>query len=125
MSYCRWSSDDWKSDVYCYADVAGGYTTHVAAGRRDGNVPPLPWDEFLRDEITPKRFAELHAEQMRVLGELPLVPIGLSRDGESFSDASLGDLRDRLLSLRAEGYHVPDSALELVESEMIEEGPDG
>lgn len=26
MSYCRM----YNSDVYCYADVAGGWTTHVA-----------------------------------------------------------------------------------------------
>lgn len=29
MSYCRWS--DHGCDVYCYADIRGGYTTHVAS----------------------------------------------------------------------------------------------
>lgn len=31
MSYCRFSSEDYQCDVYAYADVAGGYTIHVAA----------------------------------------------------------------------------------------------
>lgn len=34
MSYCRWSSDDHKSDVYCYENGRGLWTTHVAANRR-------------------------------------------------------------------------------------------
>jgi hypothetical protein len=29
MSYCRWSKE---CDVYSYADVSGGYTTHVTNG---------------------------------------------------------------------------------------------
>ena len=41
MSYCRWSSlceDGSTSDIYTYADVRGGYTTHVAERRpiKDG-----------------------------------------------------------------------------------------
>ena len=42
MSYCRFSSDDWQCDVYVYADVAGGWTTHVAAVRFvfDKELPP-------------------------------------------------------------------------------------
>ena len=41
MSYCRWSSDRWQSDVYCYSDVIGGYTTHVARSRREGHAPEI------------------------------------------------------------------------------------
>jgi hypothetical protein len=26
MSYCRWSSDGMKCDVYVYEDVSGGFT---------------------------------------------------------------------------------------------------
>jgi len=33
MSYCRWSSDNWQCDLYCYDDISGGITTHVAGYR--------------------------------------------------------------------------------------------
>jgi hypothetical protein len=39
MSYCRWSSDHFECDVYVYADVSGGWTTHVAGRRRKHRVP--------------------------------------------------------------------------------------
>lgn len=37
MSYCRFSSDNFQSDVYVYADVYGGYTTMVAEVRSGGD----------------------------------------------------------------------------------------
>lgn len=38
MSYCRWSTDDGRSDVYVYHDIRGGWTTHVRGGE-DYNDP--------------------------------------------------------------------------------------
>ncbi len=43
MSYCRFSSDDCKSNVHCYEDVGGGYTTRIAGSRHVGEVPVLDW----------------------------------------------------------------------------------
>ena len=48
MSYCRFSSDDYQCDVYCYASVSGYYVTHVASNRPvlDGTLPPaVPWEK--------------------------------------------------------------------------------
>ena len=49
MSYCRWSTDNFKCDLYCYEDVNGGFTTHVASNRPS---PPYPYegsyDEFFK-----------------------------------------------------------------------------
>ena len=36
MSYCRWSSGSDPSDVYCFGDGQGGWTTHVAMNRISG-----------------------------------------------------------------------------------------
>lgn len=33
MSFCRFSTDDVQSDVYVYANMMGGFTTHVAEAR--------------------------------------------------------------------------------------------
>lgn len=32
MSYCRFSTDDFRSDIYCYESIEG-YQIHVAAFR--------------------------------------------------------------------------------------------
>ena len=45
MAYCRWSSMNWRCDIYCYQHVDGGYTTHVASNRVLGDIPAEPsWD---------------------------------------------------------------------------------
>ena len=31
MSYCRWSCDDFKSDVYVWHDISGGWMTAVSS----------------------------------------------------------------------------------------------
>lgn len=41
MSYCRWSCDDFECDLYCYSDVSGGWTIHVAANRHVGKAPSV------------------------------------------------------------------------------------
>jgi len=40
MSYCRFSCDDGKSDVYVY-EIAAGWVTHVASHRIVGRRVPI------------------------------------------------------------------------------------
>lgn len=90
MSYCRVGTKEngVMSDVYTYADVGGGWTTHVAENRYVGPelFPDFPADEHY-------------------------VPIGLPFDGYSFNDPTPGATADRLLRLRDAGYNVPQSAI--------------
>jgi hypothetical protein len=51
MSYCRWSCDDFRSDVYTYAHIDGTWTTHVAGQTRNGVPIGLAHDgETFKDE---------------------------------------------------------------------------
>lgn len=114
MSYCRWSSDDWRSDIYCYEDVAGGFVTHVAANRIVGDVPRLP-------ELTESNFLEwmeAHAAQAAFIDAAERELIGLPHDGASFHDDELPELLQRLLDLKVMGYNVPAFALELIMEEI-------
>lgn len=46
MSYCRWSSNDFQCDLYCYEDINGGWTTHIAGSKlipREPLPPEIPW----------------------------------------------------------------------------------
>ena len=42
MSYCRWSSDDFKSDVYAFAHSDGGYETMISDCRQGNEPTPGP-----------------------------------------------------------------------------------
>jgi hypothetical protein len=109
MSYCRWSSDHWRCDVYCYANVSGAWTTHVAARRIVGEVPhESAWADFLAEKITPADFARMYGEQMRFLKTATMVLIGLPFDGESFDDEGPMGMHARLTELKAIGYNVPE-----------------
>lgn len=154
MSYCRWSSMNWRCDVYTYADMGGTWTTHVAARRRV--IQPIP-DIVGENAISPrlmdwakatwskesKRFvyknefrkAVLHAWfsllafwhnqiHTRSLHLIPIRPIGLKYDGATFVDDTPQDCALTLKKLRAEGYNVPQYAIDALMTEEDDEKTD-
>jgi hypothetical protein len=56
----------------------------------------------------------IHHGSLRLI---PLRPIGLPHDGESFLDGSPSDCADRLEGLRALGYTVPQYAIDELREE--------
>lgn len=114
MSYCRWSSDDWKCDLYCYKDAYGGYTTHVA-GRKHVGVPvnPHSYSDF-------DKWHEFYDVQMKFLENAKMKDIGLPYDGDSFNDPDLESFLERVNCLKEIGYHVPFYVLEDIEGELMD-----
>jgi hypothetical protein len=136
---------NWRCDVYVYADVGGGWATHVAGSRR--RVPPIPdvpvmrlpsfggtYNRTERRMVYPSRWHELGARivfgfaafwhnrvHMASLHLIPLRPIGLAFDGDSFNDASPTDCADRLEQLRAAGYVVPQYAIDALRDEVVQD----
>ncbi len=117
MSYCRWSSLNWMCDVYCYADVSGGWTTHVAGRRRVREPTPEPDI----GAVTSREWVEAHRRTMDELDSIPLKDIGLPHDGETFDDPTLEDFRARLVTLRDLGYIVPKYTFEQIDEEIAEQ----
>lgn len=125
MSYCRWSTDNFQCDLYCYEDVSGGYTIHVAARR---SITPYPYEgsyqEFidlcLSNQFT-ERWLERHKKWSEETEKIKKKSIGLPYDGETFNDPNLEAFLDRLLMLREVGYKFPDYVLENVKHEIMEE----
>ena len=122
MSYCRWSSDNWKCDLYCYEDVSGGITTHVAGNRIVGDVPEAPLKLLL--DGTYKEYYRAYKKQSAFLDTAKHKKIGLPYDGESFNDPDYESFLDRLLHLRETGYNFPGYVIEEVKRE-IKEHQDG
>jgi hypothetical protein len=148
VSYCRWSSGFGECDVYVYADVRGGWTTHVASRRLKHRVPDeiraLASDESV--EIG-ERFVAAHKAETAWRESLPcdevpcttLDPVtketkpGVYRTpkdseyldlrevsslaGRSFNDETPGECADRLESLRAAGFNVPQYAIDELREE--------
>ncbi len=102
MSYCRFSSDDFSCDVYVY-ESGSGWITSVAGNRIVGDIPKIPpWNSVSVAEI----FAAERA-QMDFLNTAQREDIDLPLAGDTFSDATPWECADRLESLRALGYRVP------------------
>ncbi|MBY0561517.1 hypothetical protein [Hyphomicrobium sp.] len=130
MSYCRWSSADWSCDLYCYEDVAGGWTTHVAVNRIVGDVPKTPdWPDKRLEPGSPELMAWAAAMSAAMkaqddwLDTADRVSIGGPYDGRTFNSPTLEEFKALLLELRAAGYPFPDYVLETVNAE-IQEGRD-
>lgn len=120
MSYCRWSSDHYRCDLYCYLDCDGKYVTHVAARRYDFPEgfefpPPYPYGE---GGGAVAAWAEKDNEFIDRLGDLGHVDIGLPHDGAMFEDANLHEFLHTLKKLKAAGYCFPDAVISEVQREI-------
>lgn len=117
MSYCRWSSDNWRCDLYCYGDSQGGFTTYVAGNRVVGEIPKEPELKLVDGEL-PENFMAEHNAVMAFLDKAERRPIGLPHDGETFNDPDLASFLERVTELRKIGYNVPDYVFDEIREEM-------
>lgn len=128
MSYCRWSTNDFQCDIYCYEYVYGGYTTHVAGNRvifPEPLPPAIPWPEpGAPKDVIEKWSVEYSARQtavMETIRKAERTPIELPYVGETFNDPDLESFLARLLELKRVGYIFPDDVIETVREELAEE----
>jgi hypothetical protein len=112
MSYCRWSSENFTSDVYVYENIHGGWTTHVAGYRYVNFEPCPPLDPTNAGTIV----KSLDAQKLW-LSEAILQKINLPNAGKTFSDSTPGDCAATLENLREEGFNVPQYAIDTLMEE--------
>lgn len=121
MSYCRFSSDIRKSDVYVY-ESDYGWVTHVAQNRvqTDEALPP----EVMLCQENAEAFFYRMKKVSEILARGKRVGIGLPWDGATFTDPTPKKCADRLIKLKNLGYHVPQHAVDalLEEWEEMKEG---
>lgn len=107
MSYCRWSSDNFRCDLYCF-ESESGFETYIAGSR---------WREWVHlfHFLTDKRVRIADGITIRIarsnlLGlprRLTHKPLRLPLAGKYFIDATETEFFSRLRSLNALGYRVP------------------
>lgn len=118
MSYCRWSSDCYQSDVYVY-ESDSGWITHVAGrGRRPLRPVPRPPDTTTANMA----MAYWMACDRWVSEESNWEwhPVDARFAGLSFTDATAKDCAERLRELKAAGLNVPQYAIDDLEAEVAE-----
>lgn len=115
MSYCRWSSDDFSCDIYCYESEVG-YMVHVASQRVVGDVPKLTsWSHENTDE-----YFQNYYKQMEFMETAEYGPINLPCDGETFCFDTAADCAFKLIELKDMGYNVPQHAIDSLMEEYLE-----
>ena len=112
MSYCRWSSDDFKCDIYCYESETG-YQVHVATKLVIGDIPPIDWSSH-------ELMFKTYREQMDFLETAQRKDIGLPYDGQSFCFEDAGEAATLLEHLKEIGYNVPQSAIDTLWEKIYE-----
>lgn len=120
MSYCRWSSENFKSDLYVYACVDDTWTIHVAANRVVGDVPPVFWPTDTSDPDQMARCVESHKAQSAYLDNAEHREIELPCAGATFKLPTPGDCADKCEELAALGYVVPAYVVPSLREEQVE-----
>lgn len=126
MSYCRWSSDWFRCDLYAY-ESDRGFEIHVG-GRRHKATDNLPPEFDQADEederMTVTRYLNLHMKVMALIADHAdenYRTLGLPHDGESFILPTEREMYAKILELEALGYRIPrglhDEALEATRSQ--------
>lgn len=123
MSYCRWSTDGFRCDLYAYQS-SEGYVIHVAARRMvedsatdfDDELPPAdaPMEAF-------ERYAKDYQKHLEAVGSADKIAIDLPHAGKTFVEPDLQAFKARLLALREIGYRFPDEVIACVEEEIAED----
>ena len=111
MSYCRFSSDDWRSDVYVYESECG-FQIHVAGNRIVGDIPSVTVDLSDTDA-----FLLQYRAQMDTIAVATREKIILPYAGEYFVYTSAGETADWLEHLREVGYRIPGGVIEMLREE--------
>lgn len=125
MSYCRFSSDNFKSEVYA-TGTDNGFEIHIAGMRMIGvdvlpQSIPEPDLDSVSDSEYDKWFDEdvaITARQLKLMKSMKKEAIDLLYAGNCVTVDTHEEFLEKLLELREVGYRVPQEAIDRVEEEI-------
>ena len=116
MSYCRWSCDNMKSDVYAYESgdsEVSEYVVHVASSYYDFDIPAAPLSEDYDDIESWVKASVIHnRERSEFLSAKDAVVHNKKHAGRTFYFEEESDMFTFFRELRSLGYYVPNHAFE-------------
>lgn len=113
MSYCRWSSDNFNCDLYCFEHCGGWYQTYTAGSRHRAWLRVFNWltDKRLRYQDGTHAFRVERFQTWRWPHWLTHKPIRLPNAAKAFEDPTEEAMFARILALHREGFRVPKELL--------------
>lgn len=121
MSLCRWSSDDFRCDLYIY-EAEGGWECHVASKRRVWEPPEGTTGlAMLAGRIPSDEWMDRYDRYHKALDAAPLEPVRSAWAGESFTGMSIRELAATVEMLADDGCRFPESVLDDVREMLAEE----
>ncbi len=111
MSYCWFSSDNWKSDVYIY-DGSEGITCHVSTIYYNGYIPKLPDIKTCK----PGEWSKALEKQYRALDKCIKMKHKSDLAGDTFYTKDPQEMIRYLRIIQQEGFHVPSFIFDELES---------
>ena len=118
MSYCRFSTDDFRCDFYAY-EADDGYHLHVAGSRVVWDPLPSPQDpESLL--LPAEEFDRISEKYHQALLKAPREFIDLEGAGGYHVFANLRELRDSIADHLQRGFQAPEWLLPSIDEEMEE-----
>lgn len=120
MSYCRFSSDNFRSDVYVYYGD-DGYTCHVAS-RKISNIDECPEISISLSLEDNQKFIERYRLRQEWMENYATrIPIEHELAGTTFTTDTPDEMIEELIYLRGQGFHVPQNAIDALSLLSISE----
>lgn len=120
MSYCRWSSDDHRSDLYVYPSREG-WSVHVAGRRAQvdrSTLPAITADRLADPDAWFDEWQARHQALSALLEDAEYTDIDLPHAGDSCDFDSPAEAADAIEWLAAIGFHVPDGVVDVLRAEV-------
>lgn len=122
MSFARFSSDDFTSDIYAYVDSASNLiTVHVAAGRHEFDRSELPvLDSDTHHDVFVEQWLDRHVLLMEKIRGSEVVAYDMPYAGDSYYNLTVDEAVEFVQELEALGYHIPDQVVESMQENKHE-----
>ena len=118
MSYCRFSTEDFRCDFYAY-EADDGYHLHVAGNRVVWDPPQSPYDPENR-YLPADEFNRINRGYHESLRKAPREPIELEGAGGYHVFTTLRELRDSIADHVQRGFQAPEWLLPSIDEQMEE-----
>lgn len=128
MSYARFSSDEFQSDVYLYEDCNGGYSIHVADNRPVIDRSKLPYapdiDQCMQSDGADSKgpdWQKYFARERALMAELKTCKREKINDPEAGENYHVGTLEEMITiveRLKAKGFHIPAKVIPRLKLEI-------
>lgn len=122
MSFARFSSDDFTSDIYAYVDASTNMiTVHIATARHNfdrSTLPGITANPITDTELYSEQWIERHTALMEAIrSSEDMIVYKDEYAGRSYFNLTASEAIELLDELEKRGYHIPDGTREAIQEE--------